>query len=166
MHNDNSNMMNRSASAYAAIATAGLILEDVFRDIGIPTVDPIELAQKFYTEANRNPVEDIKIKALRYLYDYIQVHRNNFIENDKSDHSSRDIYGYISDEFIDMIPQKAKDVLAEGGFTKSVIDDWINDGILLRSGIRKDFKFTKKSDGFQINVLRFNRSKIVEVLGK
>ena len=108
MHNDNSNMMNRSASLYAAIACAGLILEDVFKEIGIPTVNPIELVQKFYTQANRNPVEDIKIKALRFIYEYIQVHINNFIETDNTNASSRDVYGYISDEFIDMIPQKVK----------------------------------------------------------
>ena len=164
MHEDNSNMMNRSASLYAAIASAGIILEDVFKDIGIPTVNPIELVQKFYKDANSIPFEDRKIRALRYLNDKIQGHINNFIENDNVTHPAREVYGYISDEFIDMIPQKAKDILTEEGFSKSIIDEWISDGIIITNTGRKDYKISLKSNGKQLHVLRFNRSKIDELL--
>jgi hypothetical protein len=56
-------MLNRSASSYAAIATAGSILEEVFKDIGISEVDHVELVREFFKEAIENPNEPYPIKA-------------------------------------------------------------------------------------------------------
>jgi putative DNA primase/helicase len=163
MHNDQSSMVNRSANAYAAIATAGIILEDVFVDIGIPKVDPVELVEDFFKEATENLNEPYSIKALRYLYDYIQIHQNSFVKNDNDLNLNREIFGYISEDYIDMYKQSTKDALKEGSFNNSVIKNWINDGIIKVNKNRLDFKVTKSSVVHYL--YRFDISKIQEKLG-
>jgi hypothetical protein len=165
MHKDQSTMINRSASAYAAIATAGLIMEDVFADIGIPQVDPVKLVREFFNEANENPNDPYPIKALRYLYDYVQIHRNSFIINDNDLNLNREIFGYISEDYIDMYKPSTKDALKEGNFNNSVIEGWIKDEIIIVNKGRQDFKITSKINDSQHYVYRFNVAKIMEKLG-
>lgn len=165
MHKDQSTMINRSASAYAAIATAGLILEEVFADIGIPNVDPVSLVREFFNEAIENPNEPYSIKALRYLYDYTKIHRNSFIVNDNDLNLNREIFGYISEEYIDMYKPSTKDALKAGNFNISVIDDWIEKGIIVVNKGRQDFKVTSKVDSSQHYVYRFDIAKVMEKLG-
>jgi|GEM_PF-1784204 len=165
MHKDQSTMINRSASAYAAIATAGLILEDVFTDIEIPNVDPVRLVREFFNETIENPNEPYSIKALRYLYDYTQIHRNNFIIKDNDLNLNREIFGYISKDYIDMYKPSTKDALKEGNFNTSVIEDWIKEGIIIVNKGRQDFKITPKVNGSQHYVYRFEIAKVIEKLG-
>lgn len=163
MHKDQSTMVNRSANAYAAIATAGIILEDLFEDIGIPKIDPVKLVEEFFKEATENLNEPYPIKALRYLYDYVQIHQNNFVKNDNDLNLNREIFGYISEDYIDMYKQSTKDALKEGSFNNSVIKSWIRDGIIIVNKGRQDFKITKDSDSHYVYI--FDSQKILEKLG-
>lgn len=164
MHKDQSTMINRSANAYAAIATAGIILEDLFADIGIPKVDPAELVSEFFKEATENLNEPYSIKALRYLYDYIQIHQNSFIKYDTDLNLNRETFGYILEDYIDMYKQSAKDALKEGSFNNSVIKSWIKDEIIIVNKGRQDFKISSKVSGSHY-VYRFDVLKILEKLG-
>ena len=164
MHSDYSTLVNRSASTYAAIAIAGLYLEKVFADIGIPAVDPEDLIRKFFNEAASNPTEPYKIKALRNLYGYVEIHRNSFIQNDNDLNLNREIFGYISDEYIDLFPKIARDALQEGGYNDSVINEWIKDGIVIVNAGRKDYRLTIKGSTKKPNVYRFDVKKLLEKL--
>ena len=159
-----STMLNRMGSYFVIIAVAGSILEDIFKDIGISQVDHIELVRTFFNDLKEHEQEPYHVKALRFLNDFFNVHANNFLENENSIHSNRDIYGYISEEYIDAIPKVVKDALKEGQFNESVIGDLIKEGIIITNKGRPDFKITLKSNGSQPHVYRFDIAKMRQKL--
>jgi len=164
--NGQSTALNRMGSYFAIMEIAGSILEDVFKDIGIPQVNPRDIVQVFFDYLTENEQEPPHIKALRHLNDYFNVHASNFFRNDNDLRPNRDIYGYTSedDEYIDVIPKVVIDALKAGQFSNAVIDDFIKEGVIIPGKDRKTFRITLKSDRTQPTVYRFNKIKMAELL--
>uniref|UniRef100_UPI0025D44AE9 hypothetical protein n=1 Tax=Methanosarcina sp. UBA5 TaxID=1915593 RepID=UPI0025D44AE9 len=66
-----SNIEGRSKSIFACIMTSGILLENVFKKIGIPERDPIVIVNKYFKECIQdNPVELEWVRALRVINDW------------------------------------------------------------------------------------------------
>lgn len=158
-----STMLNRMGSYFAIIAVAGSILEDIFKEIGISQVDHIKLVRKFFFDLKEHEQEPYHVKALRFLNDFFNVHATKLFENNGMP-PNRDVYGYISEGYIDAIPKVVKDALKEGQFNDTVIADLIKEGIIITNSGRPDFKITLKSNGSQPHVYRFDIEKMRQKL--
>ncbi len=106
----------RIKAFFAGIALAGEILEDVFREIGIESYNPDDVVFNYYKESvAENPFEKHHIQVLRKTYDWFLSNRNKFVyeqvDNNGNttqilDHEidKRELYGWYSKEYIDIIP--------------------------------------------------------------
>jgi putative DNA primase/helicase len=67
-----SNIEGRSKNIFACIMVAGKILESVFKDIGIPNENSVEIVKEYYQKCILdNPVELEYIRALRLILDWV-----------------------------------------------------------------------------------------------
>jgi len=106
----------RIKAFFAGIALAGEILEDVFREIGMKTQNPDDVVFDFYKECvAENPFEKHHIQVLRKTYDWFLTNRNKFVYEQVDDNGNttqildqetdkRELYGWYSKEYIDIIP--------------------------------------------------------------
>lgn len=169
---DESRVVNRLASTFAVIAVAGELLEAVFEEIGIETVDSTALVEQMFDETVRSrPVEPYAVKALRILRDWTESSKSSFVVND--DLGSVKGYkklGWICDsEFIDIIPSEAKTAMKQHDYDFSTArDEWIKMGVVEINDGRKDYKVTHiDEDGNKAKlVLRINVTKMNEILGE
>jgi len=104
-----SNIEGRSKNIFACIMVAGKILESVFTDIGIPNENPVAIVNEYYQKCIRdNPVELEYIRAIRLILDWVHSEYGRFgeVNAEFDDITTRDRsrrYGYITDEYIDII---------------------------------------------------------------
>ena len=166
--NSDSSTANRAASTFAAIALAGELLEKVFSDIGLETQDNLELTRSFFNETVKdNPVEPYALKALRFLNDFIEQNRNNFVifDEDQIRRPFR-ICGYMKDNYIDIIPSVANDALKGHKFDfSSVRNQWIEWGVLITNKNRNDYKPAYKDENdIRPTVYRIDSMKMQEIL--
>ena len=101
---------NRVKKQYAAVTTAGEILERVFERIGIPAMDPIEICTRYF---EMNVMSDgfvpDHIKALNVAWHWYNTNKVYFQEGDinhtqyqyftKNLHSSFSHHSFTSDQY-------------------------------------------------------------------
>lgn len=170
--------IRRINKTYAGIATAGMLLEEVFKDMGIPTIDPLELTKKLYKEN----VEDTGIfeepryvKALKSVYSWYsseytffrgsdyEISKNELGMNTEFKPSKNCgwlLYDKKEDyEYVGFVPKILKDKLKEEGFQDpdQIIDDWAENGIIVSS--KEDYK--DKKSGKQKTRIRYDLSSYV-----
>jgi putative DNA primase/helicase len=169
---DESRVVNRLASTFAVIAVAGELLEAVFEDIGIETVDSTELVEQMFDETVRSrPVEPYAVKALRVLRDWTESSKSSFVVNDdlESVKGYKKLGWICGSEFIDIITSEAKTAMKQHGYDFSTArDEWIKMGVVEINDGRKDYKVTHiDEDGNKAKlVLRINVTKMNEILGE
>lgn len=166
-----SRTINRLGTTFSVIAVAGELLENVFQEIGLATVDSTELIQQFYNDTViSQPIEPYAIKALRALSDWIESNKSSFvIDNDLQPFRGYRKLGWICDsEFVDIIPTEMKSAIKGFGFdSPTVIDDWVKLGVMNVNGGRKDYKATHiddKGEKIRMTVCRINTNRMLEVL--
>jgi len=169
---DESRVVNRLASTFAVIAVAGELLEAVFEEIGIETVDSTELVEQMFDETVRSrPVEPYAVKALRVLRDWTESSKSSFVVNDdlESVKGYKKLGWICGSEFIDIITSEAKTAMKQHGYDFSTArDEWIKMGVVEINDGRKDYKVTHiDEDGNKAKlVLRINVTKMNEILGE
>lgn len=137
VENDKGTKANTDARAkrfYAAIATAGYILENVFADIGIKQEDPFGIVNKYYTENVISAsvfIPDHK-RALSAFYSWFAANKKLFEENDE--HSNHKVCGDIDKigKVIYILPEELEEVITKHGYNfKGSVDGWKKEEILL-----------------------------------
>jgi len=170
----NLNTENRMGNTFAVIALAGELLEEVFAEIGIEPQDNLELTMDFFNETVKDkPVESSEYKALKFLEDWFEENRNNFVNTEYPGRKPFKICGYLQDHYIDIIPTVLNDALKSHGFDPSSIKEkWISLDVQkinnCRNG-RKDFKATYKDENGETlrpHVCRIDLEKMQEMLDK
>jgi len=168
-----SNIEGRSKNIFACIMVAGKILESVFKDIGIPNEDPVEIVKEYYQQCIlNNPVELEYIRALCLTLDWVNSEYGRFGEVNPEyddDITTRDRskrYGYVDEKHIDIIRTEfTKKMKAEGFSPSKIKQEWCDRGIIEsndkeRSGTHR---ITRKKHTF-VGV-RIIRSIAEELLG-
>jgi uncharacterized protein (DUF927 family) len=170
---DESRVVNRLASTFAVIAVAGELLEAVFEEIGIKTVDSTALVEQMFDETVRSrPVEPYAVKALRGLRDWTESSKSSFVVNDDlgSVKGYKKLGWICGSGFIDIIPSEAKAAMKQHGYDFSTArDEWIKMGVVEINEGRKDYKATHIDENGtkdRVAVCRINIAKMNEILGE
>ncbi|MEL7664128.1 MAG: DUF927 domain-containing protein [Methanosarcina mazei] len=137
---------------YAAIATAGVILEDVFAEIGITKKDAVELCIQLYT---KNVLESARfepdyIRALRATYSWYMRNELYFKEPETTENGAikeinHERYGWIKiidgTECICFDHERLKKQLKEDGYSpEGSIEDWKENNIVITKTVKKKDK--------------------------
>lgn len=139
----------RAKKFYAAIATAGLLVEEVYKDIGITTKDPFEIVNHYF-EANVISstvfVPDY-MRALEAVYSWFDANRIYFedpVEEGKEINHER--YGWIRGNYICFIPIKIEEFVTKSGYNYlGCLEEWKNNKIIATR--------TKKNSSGSISIL-------------
>ena len=156
---------NRIADSFAAMLVAGMLLEDVFYDHGIETTEPHKIIDEFFTTCiDTNKIESYSIRALHCVIDWTQSKNMCFYDEDNpSDRQSHEFFGWISQDYIDVIPNELRKCLDRNQFDSGrVFNDWFDDGLLVTNKGRRDYNATH--NGKQSKVVRLKRKEVYNVL--
>lgn len=140
-----SNIEGRSKLIFACIMTSGIILEKIFKRIGIDAKDPGEVVSNYFKKCIlEKPIELEYIRALRVVVDWVGSEYgrfavvNEFDENDEriKDHSKR--YGWVDGQYIDIIGSEFTKKMKDEGFSPTKIkEDWIKEGVTVENDPRR-----------------------------
>ena len=167
-----SNIEGRSRNIFACIMVAGKILESVFTDIGIPNEDPVPIVNEYYQKCIRdNPIELEYIRALRLILDWIHSEYGRFgeVNTEYDDITTRDRsrrYGYITDEYIDIIGTEFTKKMKDEGFSPSKIkQEWLDHGIIVSNDKERPGTHRITRDKATFVGIRIIRSIAEELIG-
>lgn len=164
--NTQTNTGDRLADSFAAIMVAGMLLEDVFSDIGIDPVEPHEIVDEFFlSSVCSDPIEKYSVRALRVVIDWTLSKNMCFVDEDNpTTQRSNEFYGWIDGNYIDIIPNELNKILEREKFDSTrVKNDWAQDNIIIFNKGRKDFK--APHNGKQERVIRIDKKRVRETFG-
>lgn len=126
---ESQNIIGRSKHIYAGILTSGYLCEEVFKEIGLPYKEKAEverIVNKYFQMCVINePIEPDYIRALRVINDWIITDSRNFINKDKDFAYDKElksnIYGEISEKYIDIVGSEFTKKMSDSGFTPTDI---------------------------------------------
>lgn len=184
-----SDIIKRQATYYAAAEVAGMLLEEVFVDIGFPsTAKPAEIIDMMWQECAINDAEELMpIKALEALLNFITVKFNmHGICNDVINETYFDNQGFERERplrkvdimiydvplYYDIVPSSCTKALHEAGFEnhEAVYRFFKDNGVT--ATVEK--RFTSKHWHYisidaekktQFHVIRIKKAKMFELLG-
>ena len=125
----------RQAMYYATAYVAGCILEEIYKEIGLPTFDALETVKMFWNECALGMTETLGDKALAVVYNHFNKRRGtSFVmgKNAKPFISMQDIEGYCNDMYLDMNENVVAKILHENGFdnVEPIFTEWRNKGVI------------------------------------
>ncbi|WP_135612771.1 DUF927 domain-containing protein [Methanococcoides sp. AM1] len=163
--NTGTNTGDRMADSFAILLVAGMLLEEVFKEIGIEPVDPCDVVdQYFYECVESEPIENYSVRALNEIMDWMEIKRLCFKDQDYIP-SSRptDFYGWIDEIYLDIIPSSLNKALKIAGYDpKRVKDDWEKMGLILCNKGRKDY--ARKRNNKTTKVIRLVKEEVDNVI--
>lgn len=132
----------RAKKFYAVILTAGLLVEEVFKSIGITTKDPFEIVNHYF-EANVIAstvfVPDYQ-RALDAVYSWFAANRIYFEDPaDGEKEINHERYGWIREKYICFNPLKLEDFVTKAGYNYlGCLEEWKNRGKIATRSKRND----------------------------
>lgn len=159
--------VNRIAESFAAMLVAGTLLEDVFHELGLPTVDPYVIIDEFFAKSvSYDVMENYSTRALGVVFDWVKSRNASFdIEGVFYDrkYPPAEFIGWITEEYTDIIPSMLIEALEGVGFDSTrALSDWAEDGILKTGKGRKDLPV--KHHGKTSRVFRFCNREVERIL--
>ena len=115
---------DRTKNYFVTIAVAGMVLEDVFKDNGIPTKNPIEICKAYYQKTViEDPTIPYYIRALDTVYSWHLRNKKSFEYSKEIDPDGKysikgtvELKGWITSNAIYYDPDQLQDYLTEKGF--------------------------------------------------
>lgn len=163
-----SNVEGRSKVLFAGIMTAGVVIEEVFEEIGVSAKNPIELVKLYFDKCIvQNPIELEHLRALKVISDTVSSEYKNFaVCNDRevlsNDGNKR--YGYVDEKYIDIFGTSLTDILKRNGFKPTKVKtEWARLKIIDPKDSNGNYRFSRF--GKQENGVRIHRAKLDEMLG-
>lgn len=156
---------NRIADSFAVILTAGILLEEIYEEIGLDIVDPHSIVDGFFkTAAEDDKIVNYSTRALQTVFDWVATRESSFdVWNSSKDFQAHEFLGWITEKYTDIIPAKLRETLEKAGFDSTrVINDWIDDGVLKSDARGKDIAVTHRCKTHR--AFRFVMSKVVDIL--
>jgi putative DNA primase/helicase len=158
------NIEGRSKSIFACIMVAGILLEKIFKEIGIPERDPVKIVNKYFKECIQdNPIELEWMRALRVINDWAIADHNKF--EDGIEELKFNVVGKISFEYIDIIGTEFTKKMKECGFSATAIKKQLfENGISICTSSRKDGNYTVNVNNKPAAGIRIIRKVMAEKL--
>jgi uncharacterized protein (DUF927 family) len=139
----------RAKKFYAAIATAGLLVEQIFKEIGIETRDPFEVVNSYFDTNVMSSTIFVPdyLRALDAVYSWVDANRIYFEETEGQEHQiNHERYGWLRGEHVCFIPIKLEEFVTKAGYNYlGCLEEWKNHGILMTRN--------KKNKGGSVSVL-------------
>jgi uncharacterized protein (DUF927 family) len=130
---------DRTKNYFVALAVAGMVLEEVFKENRIPTKNPIEICKAYYQKTViEDPTIPYYIRALDTVYSWHLRNKKSFEYSKEIDPDGKysikgavELKGWITANAIYYDPDQLQGYLTEKGFNfERVINDWKDKGIL------------------------------------
>lgn len=127
--------IRRQAMYYATAYVAGLMLEEIYKEIGLTTFDALETVKMFWEECALGHSETLGDKALAVVYNHFNKRRGtSFVmgKNTKPFIGVPDIEGYHNGTYLDVNENVVTKVLHENDFDniEPVFTEWRNKGVI------------------------------------
>jgi len=160
---------NRLGESFAAILVAGRLVENMLKDVGIESIDPAIITDKYFKECVQdNPIEDFSIQTLQHVMDWVQENRANFdMSGTGFEREPNKFYGWKNGDMLYIIPgslDKAfeSSVSLRNANLKTVKSDWKAKNII----VCENKKVVKKAsyDGERLYTVCFNMEEVNKVL--
>jgi putative DNA primase/helicase len=161
-----SNIEGRSKSIFACIMVAGTLLERIFKGIGIPERNSVEIVNKYFKECIQdNPIELEWIRALRVINDWTVTEARKFeLEDNFYFDPKYGLLGKITVEFLDIIGTEFTKKMKECGFSPTAIKQALCKDGIIECGSRKDGNYTVTVNKEKMAGVRIKRSAMKEAL--
>jgi uncharacterized protein (DUF927 family) len=173
---------SRKAPYFAVIEVAGWLLEKVYAQIGIETINPSNIIDQIWQEcAIDNEQRPMPLNALAAVYDFIITNSNeHFLENDeRGDVRKTSLFGWFGENqqgvsCIDILKAPLDEYLTKKGFTalRNIYDYWRRNDIIHTSksneNVMTAFHFKDMDTNTQksrISVVRFKKDVVCKMLG-
>lgn len=160
---ENTVTVTRLAKVFSAIQLAGLLLEDVFNDLGIEPADPHIIVDQYFKKCVVNEErETYSHRALKTIIDWVEINQRCFAPRE-TNHS--DFYGWDEPEYVDIISTALKKMMKAGGLDYTrVLNDLIQEEVMIVNKYRKDYQ--RKHNGRSIGVIRLDKTKVEYIISK
>jgi uncharacterized protein (DUF927 family) len=145
----------RAKKFYATIATAGLLVEEVFKDLGIEHKDPFEVVDQYFGSNVMSSTVFVPdyMRALEAVYSWFDANRIYFEESEDGKEINHERYGWIRDKYICFNPNKIEEFVTKAGYNYlGCLEEWRKHEIILTR--------TKRNDSGTISVLPKTQLKI------
>lgn len=165
----------RLIDTFAAITTAGYIVEMVYKEIDIPEIDPVTITKAILknTIAKRR-TEKYGAKALEMVASWVETKSKFFITEygdagTTDDEKRYDIFGWIAKdatgkEFVDILPALLKKFLTDAEYSpERCLEDWRDQEIIVCSKDR--FTITQRHSFDVKRVIRFKKERLINDIG-
>jgi len=180
----------RLIDTFAAITTAGYLLELVYKEIGIKAREPLDVTKEILKNTvEKRRTEKYGARALELIASWIDTKTKYFIletghingygekkeyqlDGTTDDDKIHDVYGWITktenfgviEEFIDILPAQLKKYLTDSGFNpERCLEDWREQKIIICS---KGHFTTTQRHSFDIKrVIRFKKTSLINDSG-
>lgn len=178
---ENQDIAERSKNIYAGIMVAGYLCEEVFKEIGLPLKEKIEverIVNKYFGMCVINdPVEPDYMKALRVISDWIITDRRKFLISDVKyidfdievmykGEPKFEVCGKITDDYIDIIGTEFTKKMKECGFSPIAIKKaFVENEIIVCVDSRKNGDYSVNVNGEKSNGIRIIRKAMEDKLG-
>lgn len=165
----NDTLAKRKADYFATAEVGGIVLESIFKDNGITSMNYRDVINDAWEEfVLEDPDTPLEIKALEKVYRWALSHPRNFLEGDKQplENHADDLFGwwvypkYMTSgsnyEFLDLNKQELEKFLRQHGYDKPlyILQYWRNHDITVcnnksdtdnkRKGVKKSKEESKK----------------------
>lgn len=172
---------DRSKNYFIALAVGGFILEDIFKQNGIPYKESIDICKKYYQRVIiEDPTIPYHLRALDTVYSWTIRNKKFFEYSRELDPEERhdfkgaiELKGWITKDSIYFDPDQLQEYLIEKGFNfERVIEDWKNNNVLEplkakdQNGVEryKSWKFNTTINGQKIKAVRIPFKRLKELL--
>ncbi len=168
---ESQDIAERSKNIYAGIMVAGYLCEEIFKEIGLPCREKVEverMVNKYFSMCVINdPVEPDYIKALRIIYDWSITESRKFIVEYSLDKEPKfEICGKISNEYIDIIGTEFTKKMKESGFSPTAIKKALfENGISVCTDKRQNGDYSIKIEDKKSSGIRIIRSVMEDKVG-
>lgn len=153
----------RLADTFAGITVAGILIESVFDSLGMKTLDPLDVTLAIFNESVIDtPIEAYHIRGLHIIMDFIKQKSSGFSHNGAKTKNRNEMYGWIQNDTIDVIPTVVKNALEKEGYNVSKVKQgWKDNKIIVHNKNRMDF-VVRHENSSPVKVIRFDYDKVKE----
>ncbi len=155
----------RVSNIFAAIATAGLLFEELLEEAGLPDKNPIDVCLEVYKEIAPGLSDTGYLdRFLLNLQSWVVSNRSLFLEknekySEEEEHQTiHERYGRITNDFVDVFPHILKKETESWGFNYNrIIKDMKEKKIIL---CNNGNQFNTMINGEHVIIIRFFKNKI------
>jgi uncharacterized protein (DUF927 family) len=126
--------IKRKADYFACAEVAGILLEEIYQEIGLEPMNPADVVNQIWQETTLSRQTDtLAVRALTYIHSFYLENSRNFVSGNQLPTERMDkIYGWDCEKYIDFNTEVLKSALIKAGYDKpvAILRQWRDLGII------------------------------------